>query len=518
MATNAAIKLQIGATGPAGPSPSGAQNLVLATPNGSSGVAVLRALVVADLPFTPINKAGDTGIGNLAMGTLSATTLYGLTASPPSAGGMGYQAAQGVLIWAKTGSSYDFCVINPANSLYILYVPTGTVNTVFAGTVSALQLTTTNGYVSSATGNLIFTPPGANSIYMNYGGGTGGVKFCDGTTNVVASMSSAGALTANAVNITGSTGTVSGSLFWAAGGGLQIWPKTGSTYDFSILNAAAGAHILSNPTGTNNMIMPAGGTFTTAYVVGTDVTTGLVIQNIVGTTVQKYIRMDNTGGTVYLGVENSTGTFFGVPAYNACLYSGGHDMSIVAGTITFTCPTAHLPPTMTNGIWTKFSNTSGIFYVGIDSSTGSNFGAGNYATVLYSSANSPMVFFTNGAYRFSIGASGGVAVPAGGTYTDGYITWGSAQMNRTGGYIELQYGGLTGDGVRIFGSKAYPITFDLGTIQQTPVAFASLPTGATGKRGFVNNNSAGAAFGSAANGSGATTYPVYHDGVSWKVG
>jgi hypothetical protein len=37
-------------------------------------------------------------------------------------------------------------------------------------------------------------------------------------------------------------------------------------------------------------------------------------------------------------------------------------------------------------------------------------------------------------------------------------------------------------------------------------------------RAFVNNNSAGAAFGSAANGSGSTTYPVYHDGVSWKVG
>ena len=56
------------------------------------------------------------------------------------------------------------------------------------------------------------------------------------------------------------------------------------------------------------------------------------------------------------------------------------------------------------------------------------------------------------------------------------------------------------------------------TIGQTPVAFASLPAGVTGMRAFVNNNSAGAAFGSAANGSGAVTYPVYHDGTSWKVG
>jgi hypothetical protein len=57
-----------------------------------------------------------------------------------------------------------------------------------------------------------------------------------------------------------------------------------------------------------------------------------------------------------------------------------------------------------------------------------------------------------------------------------------------------------------------------GSVSQTPVAFASLPAGSAGMRAFVNNNSSGAAFGSAANGSGSTIYPVYHDGVSWKIG
>jgi hypothetical protein len=57
-----------------------------------------------------------------------------------------------------------------------------------------------------------------------------------------------------------------------------------------------------------------------------------------------------------------------------------------------------------------------------------------------------------------------------------------------------------------------------GSVSQTPVAFASLPAGSAGMRHFVNNNSASAAFGSDANGSGSTTYPVYHDGVSWKIG
>lgn len=45
---NAALAAEIAAS-----TPSGAANLVYATPNGSSGTASLRALVAADLPPTP---------------------------------------------------------------------------------------------------------------------------------------------------------------------------------------------------------------------------------------------------------------------------------------------------------------------------------------------------------------------------------------------------------------------------------------------------------------------------------
>jgi hypothetical protein len=41
----------VGATGPTGPLPTGAKNLVLATPTGASGVSSLRALVVSDMPI-----------------------------------------------------------------------------------------------------------------------------------------------------------------------------------------------------------------------------------------------------------------------------------------------------------------------------------------------------------------------------------------------------------------------------------------------------------------------------------
>ena len=56
-----------------------------------------------------------------------------------------------------------------------------------------------------------------------------------------------------------------------------------------------------------------------------------------------------------------------------------------------------------------------------------------------------------------------------------------------------------------------------GATSQAPVAFASLPAGATGMRALVNNALA-PVFGAAVVGGGAVTIPVFHDGVSWKVG
>ena len=49
-------------------------------------------------------------------------------------------------------------------------------------------------------------------------------------------------------------------------------------------------------------------------------------------------------------------------------------------------------------------------------------------------------------------------------------------------------------------------------------AFTSLPAGVLGMKAFVNNNSSGAAWGSTANGSGSTTYPVWYNGSAWIIG
>jgi hypothetical protein len=64
------------------------------------------------------------------------------------------------------------------------------------------------------------------------------------------------------------------------------------------------------------------------------------------------------------------------------------------------------PTTTTNNALTICTNGGGTFFAGLDSSTGGSFGVGNYSSVLYNGANTPMVFFTNTAERFRIGSAG----------------------------------------------------------------------------------------------------------------
>jgi hypothetical protein len=65
-----------------------------------------------------------------------------------------------------------------------------------------------------------------------------------------------------------------------------------------------------------------------------------------------------------------------------------------------------------------------------------------------------------------IGALGGTSASFSGqiqaaTLTDGIVTMSAAQINRTAGFVELQFTG--NGGVKIFGNTAYPVTFTSGT-------------------------------------------------------
>lgn len=55
-------------------------------------------------------------------------------------------------------------------------------------------------------------------------------------------------------------------------------------------------------------------------------------------------------------------------------------------------------------------NAGGTIYIGVDSSTGGSFGAGAYGSFIYSEINSPMSFWTNSSQRVRIEAAGEVKI------------------------------------------------------------------------------------------------------------
>jgi hypothetical protein len=64
--------------------------------------------------------------------------------------------------------------------------------------------------------------------------------------------------------------------------------------------------------------------------------------------------------------------------------------------------------TGTNPVYSRYSNTGGFLYMGRDGSAGTDFGAGAYASALWSTGAYPMVFGTNATERMRIDSSGNV--------------------------------------------------------------------------------------------------------------
>jgi len=96
--------------------------------------------------------------------------------------------------------------------------------------------------------------------------------------------------------------------------------------------------------------------------------------------------------------------------------------------------------------------------------------------------------------------------------------------------INIGSKGAAGSATRIYlGSTTNPTTSEIylngfvtfsTSIAQTPIAVASLPSGANafaGDRNFVNNALA-PTFGSTVVGGGSVNVPVYYDGTNWRVG
>ena len=201
----------------------------------TGAVTLTSSDITTALGYTPINKTGDTGIGNLSMGALTATT--GTFSSQIQALGLDSS-------WGVTSG-----------------VATGAFNAVM-------------GTGSAATWLLSGTSGGTFRAGIQVLDAGGGIRFYEGSNYF---SFSGNAITAS--NITASQATFSGNVSLTSITGLSAWPggpgsigfaatpglaiqaRTGAGNDFTLINPSGSTYIISVPTGTSNVVFAGAGTF-----------------------------------------------------------------------------------------------------------------------------------------------------------------------------------------------------------------------------------------------------------------
>jgi hypothetical protein len=163
---------------------------------------------------TPVTLAADyTTMGpylTLTQSTWAGAVLSG-TYSYINSGRMFLNANAGLVTIASRGAAYDWSLNTPDNTEVIAHVPTGTNDMEFVGRLSTLEEFTAGRLLTAAAGIQFGT-----------------VTYAQGRIGI----------TANA--------------------GLSMWCKTGSLYDFALVDPANGSFIMTLPTGTTVPNFPQG--------------------------------------------------------------------------------------------------------------------------------------------------------------------------------------------------------------------------------------------------------------------
>lgn len=186
---------------------------------------------------------------------------------------------------------------------------------IVAGGVDAFHINTGGPWMPSGRQ---FVPGGTASTYYH---GTGGV-----THTFVVSNTQRLKLDANRLELSYTGNFTDETAPFILGGpsvGDQLlYMGFNNTSDYSYIGSVRrgiGYTVLRlNPNGGNVYLA------SNKWDVGVDHMT-----NDGATTGQKFIRMENTGGVFYIGLENSTGSFFGGSAYESILYSPGDNIRAI---------------------------------------------------------------------------------------------------------------------------------------------------------------------------------------------
>ena len=355
-----AISLNAGYGDTQNPFASKTANFVLAAPNGSAGAPTFRAIVAADIPTLNQNTTGTssnvTGTVAVANGGTSSTTAQG---------------AINTLSGAVTSGSYlrgnGTNVVMSA--IQAADVPTLNQNT----TGTAANVTGTVAIANGGTGAT--TAPNAAT---NLGLGTGnspsftGLTLSGGTANGVAYLNGSKALTSG------------GALTFD---GTSIFGLASASPEFKLGRASGNQPKLSfGPTSSTDFYLQASSaTGILRYDAGPSAAWGGIHAWFVDQS--EGMRLTSTG----LGIGTSS------PAYKLDVRGANRILNVAA-------------ITGTNGAYQTFSSTAGTFFVGLDSSTASEFGGTAYSANLYHSGNYPMLFWTNGLRQMTLDSSGNLGL------------------------------------------------------------------------------------------------------------
>jgi len=139
------------------------------------------------------------------------------------------------------------------------------------------------------------------------------------------------------------------------------------------------------------------GSNTYYYDMGRDSTTGSFIIN--GNQSGANAIVFQQAGTARMTIDTAGNVGIGTASPSYTL-----DVAGTTGQLRVTSSTG------TNQTRLQVSNTGGSFQFGIDSSTGNNFGLGNYSRVIWNDGAYPLVFTTNSAERMRITSTGNVGI------------------------------------------------------------------------------------------------------------